>query len=175
MTDQQATPPPPYAPAPKYGYTPGAPEQRRGGIITGFVAAALLAGLLGGVIGAFTASRNHPSASVAAGPQSTTDTHAQDVQLCTAYATINASMPNPQTSALEVLPGVNALRLALAEAPHASPDISSAISDVTQIYDALIAKFGKVRTRGLAAPEPYDGTQAQQAIDRVWTLCQLDR
>ena len=173
MNYPTATPvaPQPYPPAPGYGYTPGPPPKRRSGLVAGLTGAILAAGLVGGGIGAFIAGRDHqPASSTAASP---TDTHAQDVQLCTAYATINSSLPKPQDSALQVLPAANGLRLALTEAPNANPEIRSAISDVVAVSDALIADFGRVRTRGLAAPQPYDKEQAQQAYDHAWEVCQL--
>lgn len=163
-----------YVPMQSYAYTPPASKPKRR--IAGMAATALVAGLLGGGIGAAVAGRSHqaagPSSSAAAGAL---DQHAQNVQLCTAYTLANSAMPNPQTSALEVLPGLNALRLALAAAPDASPEIRSAISDVTQVYDGLLARFGKVKTRGLAAPPSYDADQAQQAYDHAWNVCGLDQ
>lgn len=181
MNYQPATPPvvaaPPYPPVAGYGYTPGTPpppKQRRGGLIAGMVATGLIAGLLGGGIGALIVSRNH-QATAAGAVSASTDIHAQDVQLCTAYATINSAMPKPQDTALEVLPVANGLRLALAETPNASPDIRAAITDVIKNYDALIAAIGKVRSRGLAEPVPYDVAKAQQLIEAAWNVCQLDR
>jgi hypothetical protein len=171
MTYQPATPAvaPPYPPAPGYGNTPAAPphKQRRGGLIVGIAAAVLIAGLLGGGIGAFAATRTHQAAVPAA------DMHTQDIQLCTAYATINSALPKPQDTALELLPAVNGLRLAIAESPGASPEIRAAITDVIRNYDALIATFGKVRSRGLADPTPYDVAKAQHIIEAAWDACQL--
>lgn len=163
-----------YVPMQSYAYTPPAPSKpkRR---IAGMAATALVAGLLGGGIGAAVAGRSHQAAGPSSSAAGALDQHAQNVQLCTAYASTNASMPNPQTSALEVLPGVNALRLALAAAPDASPEIRAAITEVTKVYDGLVARFGKVRTRGLAAPPSYDADEAQRAYDQVWTLCGLDQ
>jgi hypothetical protein len=184
---------PPAAPAP-YGVVPGAfppgppspppawrdPKRPRVGRFLGLVVAILIAGLLGGVVGALithqTESKDVPAAAPipqAPAPPSAETIRTQNVQLCTAYAIINSAMPKPQENALQVLPGVNGLRWALAENPAASPDIRAAIIDVVHNYDALIAAFGEVRTRGLAEPPPYDIQQAQQLLNHAWDVCQL--
>ncbi len=176
MTYQAATPvaPPPYPPAPGYGYPPGpSPKRSRGGLVAGITGAILAAGLVGGGIGAFVAGRDHQVAGSTAA--ASTDTHAQDVQLCTAFATVNSAMPSPPSTALDVLPGVNGLRLALTDAPNADPEVRTALSALVRSYDEMIAWFGHVRSRGLAAPQPYDKTQAQQAYDHAWAICQLDK
>jgi hypothetical protein len=74
---------------------------------------------------------------------------------------------------MEVLPGVNGLRLALAENPNASREIRDAITDVVYNYDALIAAFGEVRTRGLAEPPKYDMDKSRRILDHAWDVCQL--
>lgn len=174
-------PPPPTGPAPApptpgYGYVPPPPnpvpppKQSRTFIIS--LAAAVVAGcLVGG--GIALGSQLRPPEPTTQNNPTATDSHAQDVQLCTAYAAINSAMPKPQDTALQVLPAVNGLRLALNEAPSASRDIRSAITDVVHNYDALIADFGKVRSRGLAAPTPYDVSTAQESLERAWDVCQL--
>lgn len=190
--------PPPYGhapagqPAPQPGAVPPGPPFRAPATAPGpkrpntgrfaalVVAAIVVAGLLGGIAGALithqTDSRqsqaNNAQPQAPAAPSAET-IQAQDVQLCTAYATINSAMPKPQDNALQVLPGVNGLRLALAENPAASPEIRAAITDVVHSYDALIAAFGKVRTRGLAEPPTYDVAQAEQLLTRAWNTCQL--
>lgn len=173
-----AVPPGPLPPPPS---TAPGPKRPRTGLFAALVVAAIVvAGLLGGIAGALITlqSDNRPSQANTAQPQAPTPPsaetiRAQNVQLCTAYATINSAMPKPQDNALQVLPGVNGLRLALAENPAASPEIRAAITDVVQSYDALIAAFGKVRPRGMAEPPTYDVAHAEQVLTRAWDTCQL--
>jgi hypothetical protein len=189
-------PAPAYAPPQPYGVAPGAlppgppspppawrdPKRPNVGrlLVLLLVVAILIVGLLGVVVGALitrqTESRDVPAAApipqVPALPSAET-IRTQNVQLCTAYATINSAMPKPAGNGLEVLPGANGLRLALAENPAASPEIRDAISDVVGQFDAMIEGFGKVRTRGLADPPPYDVQHAQQVSDHAWDVCQL--
>lgn len=164
--------------APPKGSGEGGGKRPRIGRITAMVATVLAAGLLGGVAGAAVTHRTtatvEPAAPVPATPTYSAATiQAQNIQLCTAYATINSAMPKPQSNALEVLPAVNALRIALNDNPAAAPEIRTAVMDVVHNYDALIAAFGKVRERGLAKPPAYDLGQAQQILDRAWDVCQL--
>jgi hypothetical protein len=151
------------------------------------VVAILIAGLLGGVVGALithqTESKDVPASAPipqalapipqAPAPPSAETIRTQNVQLCTAYAIINSAMAKPAANATDVLPGVSGLRLALSANPAASPEIRSAISDVVTQFDGLIASFGHVRTRGLAEPPPYDMQQAQPVFDHAWDICQL--
>lgn len=173
-----AVPPGPPPPPPS---TAPAPKRPRTGLFAALVVAAVVvAGLLGGIAGAFIThqSDNRPSQANTAQPQapappSAETIRAQNVQLCTAYATINSAMPKPARNALDVLPGANGLRLALSETPAASPQIRQAVSDVVAQFDGLIAEFGKVRNRGLAEPPGYDVQHAQTVFDRAWDTCQL--
>lgn len=170
------TPPsPPTAPA-----APGSGGGKRPGIgrLAAIAAAILVAGLLGAVVGAIVTQRTTPTAAPAdqtpATPTYSAETiRTQNIQLCTSYAIINSALPKPQSNALEVLPAVNGLRLALSENPAASTEIRSAITDVVHNYDALIGAFGKVRERGLAQPPTYDLDAAQRILDRAWDVCQL--
>jgi hypothetical protein len=174
----RAVPPGPPSPPPAWR-DPKRPNVGRLLVLL-LVVAILIAGLLGVVVGALiihpTGTKDVPVAAPipqAPAPPSAETIRTQTVQLCTAYAIINSAMPNPQQNAMQVLPGVNGLRWALAENPAASPDIRAAITDAVHTYDAVIASFGKVRTRGLAEPPPYDVQQAQQVFDHVWDVCQL--
>lgn len=168
----QPTPPPPSP-----GGSPDGGKRKTIGRIAMLVAAILIAGLVGGILGAVIVSRTStnpaPVDQPVAPTYSASTIQAQNIQLCTAYATINSSMPKPAENALDVLPGANGMRLALSETPAASPEIRTAISDVVSEFDALIASFGNVRTRGLAQPPAYDGGKAQAAFDRAWDVCQL--
>lgn len=168
----QPTPPPPSP-----GGSPDGGKRKTIGRIAMLVAAILIAGLVGGILGAVIVSRTStnpaPVDQPVAPTYSASTIQAQNIQLCTAYATINSSMPSPAENGMQVLPGANGLRLALNENPAASPEIRSAISDVIGQFDAMIAAFGKVRTRGLAEPPHYDSERAQQISDRAWDVCQL--
>lgn len=141
--------------------------------------AVMVAALAGGAVGALITNQLQPrdtTPSVAASTPpapSAAAIHTADVRLCTAYVTINAAMPKPKTTGMEVLPGVNALRLALAENPNASREIRDALTDVVYNYDALIANLGEVRTRGFAQPPTYDMVKAQRVLDRAWDVCRL--
>ncbi|MBU8820736.1 hypothetical protein KL864_33240 [Mycolicibacterium goodii] len=136
--------------------------------------AGLLGGVVGGIVGRHSAPQAPPPAATSATPTYSAETiRAQNIQLCTAYATINSAMPSPAENAMQVLPGTNGLRLALQEAPAASPEIRSALEDVVHQFDAMIAAFGKVRTRGLAEPPRYDVERAQKVSDRAWDVCRL--
>lgn len=174
---QHAPTPAPPAGGPPPTTTPNKPRGPRRALL--LCVAVMVAALAGGAVGAvITNQLQHrdtpPSAAASTPPAPSAEAiHAADVRLCTAYATINSAMPNPQTSALEVLPGVNGLRLALAENPNASREVRDAVTDVVYNYDALIASFGKVRTRGLAEPPTYNMDNAQRVLDRAWNVCQL--
>lgn len=102
--------------------------------------------------------------------------HAQDVRLCTTYAIANSAMPNPDTAAMDVLPGANAIRSALLSNPVASIDIRRAMTDVVNVLDSLMAAYGHVRTSaGWAQPPQYMKADAQAAYDRAWRVCGLNR
>lgn len=163
---------PPTAPAPSEG---GGGKRPGTGRLAAVVAAVLVAGLLGGVVGAVVTKRtSRTTDQTPATPAYSAETiRTQNVQLCTSYAIINSAMPKPADNALQILPGANGLRLALDEAPAASSEIRSAISHVVSEFDALIASFGKVRTRGMAKPPTYHVAKAQAVFDRAWDICQL--
>ncbi len=165
-------------PTPPKSSGDGGAKRRRVLQVTALVAIVLAAGLLGGIVGGAIAHRTTAATTpTTQSPVTTTypaeTVQTQSIQLCTAYATINSAMPKPQSNALEVLPAVNGLRIALNDNPAASPEIRSAITDVVHNYDALIAAFGKVRDRGLAKPPTYDLGQAQEILDRAWNVCKL--
>ena len=83
------------------------------------VVAILIAGLLGGVVGALithqTESKDVPASAPipqalapipqAPAPPSAETIRTQNVQLCTAYAIINSAMAKPAANATDVLPG----------------------------------------------------------------------
>jgi hypothetical protein len=178
----------PYGPPPGYPGAPVPPPQQgslqrppgRGRLVAAIGATAVVSAVAGGLVGGglVTARQSDPveprPTATAAPPAPTADqVHAADVQLCTSYAISNASMPDPQESALQILPGANALRTALMENPDAAPEIRSAMVDVIGTYDALMASFGKVRTRGYAEPPVYSKDRAQASYDRAWDVCQL--
>lgn len=171
------TPAPPAAGSPPPATTPNKPRGPRGVLL--LCVAVMVAALAGGAVGAVVTNQlQHRDAAPSAAPStppapSAEAIHTADVRLCTAYVTINAAMPKPQTTGMEVLPGVNALRLALAENPNASREVRDALTDVVYNYDALIAAFGEVRTRGLAEPPTYDMEKSRRVLDRAWDVCQL--
>lgn len=179
---------PPAQPAfpggPAGGYTPGAmppasprPPRRPGWGRVGIAAAMVATAIGGGIVGALlTATTQHTSSTTASSTTTApaaADTHTQDVQLCTAYATINAVRPKPETSGMEVLPAANALQLAINGNPGASPAIRSALEDVLTVFNESMASKGDVRTRGLAEPPAYDKDRAQAVYDRAWDACRL--
>lgn len=174
---QYAPTPAPPAGTPPPTTTPKKPRSPRGALL--LCVAVMVAALAGGAVGAVVTNQlQHrdpsPGAAPSAPPAPSAEAiHAADVRLCTAYVTINAAMPKPQNSGMEVLPGVNGLRLALAENPNASREIRDAITDVVYNYDALIAAFGEVRTRGLAEPPKYDMDKSRRILDHAWDVCQL--
>lgn len=101
-------------------------------------------------------------------------THAQDVGLCTRYATINSAIPKPYDNAMDILPAASALQAALEDYPGASEPIRQAMSDVVAAYYARIAVFGGVPRQGLAEPPPDDRQSAQAAYDKAWEICGFD-
>jgi len=138
-------------------------------IVAGFVAA-----LAAGGLGAWITNRVMTDT---AGPSAPTaeEMQAAGVKLCARYAAVNASMPNPSETPLQVLTGVNGLRWALADNPDAGPEIRGAITEVVRQYDALIAASGGVQPQGDDPPWPtYDPAAAQQAVERVVGVCRFN-
>ncbi len=103
------------------------------------------------------------------------DTHAQDVALCTKYAIINSALPKRDSNAGDLLPAVTALENALRENPDASPQIRTAIADMTAAYYARMGAYAPVRSRGLAEPPPHDLEAENAAADQAWAICGLDQ
>ncbi len=136
------------------------------------IVAVVIAALVGAAVDRLITDRGVPDTAVPAAPTAD-QTHAADVRLCTQYATINAAMPAPVNSPLEVLAGVNGLRLALVANPDAGTEIRNAIEAVVANYTALIASVAKAPARGLSEPRPYDAESAEQAAQHVWDVCQL--
>jgi hypothetical protein len=166
------TGPVPTAP-PLPGGQPKSPRRRSVGTLA---ATALVSALIGGgIVAAVDAFVLHDRSSSASKPSAPTSEqiHDANVKLCTSFAIVNAAMPNPQKTALDVLPQIYGLRSALAENPNASPDIRSALGALADEYEVSAADFGKVRTRGYAQPPKYDVTQAQAVYDHAWDVCQL--
>lgn len=171
--------PPPAPPQP-----PPVPARRRWlvpALVGGTAVAALTIGALLGAVftggsGADTASplTSQTAAPTADPAPSAAEVHAQDVSLCTSYAVINSATPRPDLVGSDLLPTVTALKVALAENPHASADVREAVTNMTEVYYARVAEHGKVRTRGLAEPPPYSLEDQKEAVDRVWVVCGLD-
>jgi hypothetical protein len=179
----------PYGPPPGYPGAPVPPPQQgslqrppgRGRLVAAIGATALISAVAGGLVGGglVTARQSEPveprpTATTAAPPAPTADQiHDADVQLCTSFVISNSAMPNPQKTALEVLPGANALKIALAENPDATPKIRDAVQALVTAYDSVMANFGNVRTRGYAEPPKYDGDAFDAAFSLAWDACQL--
>lgn len=170
---------PPWAPPFTAAPPPGRPRPSRSGwgragIAAGMVATAIGGGIVGALLTTTTQHTPSPAASLTTTSPPPADTHTQDVQLCTAYATINAVRPQPETSGMEVLPAASALQLAINGNPGASPAIRSALEDVVTVFNESMANKASVRTRGLAEPPTYDKDRAQAVYDRAWDACRLD-
>jgi hypothetical protein len=166
------TGPLPTAPPPPGGQ-PKSPRRRS--VVT-LAATALVSALIGGgIVAAVDAFVLHDKSSSASKPSAPTSgqIHDANVKLCTQYAIANAALPEPQQSALDILPVVNAIRLALAENPDADPNIRGAITELVHEYDGQLSRFGKVRTRGYAQPPEWKVEDLQAAGDHVWNVCQL--
>lgn len=159
-----AVPPPsPRSPRPGWG---------RAGIAAAMVATAIGGGIAGALL---TAATQHTTSTTTAATATTAaDTHTQDVRLCTAYATINAVRPKPETNGMEVLPAATALQLAIDGNPGASASIREALADVVTVFYQSMAAKSDVHTRGLADPPAYDKDRAQVVYDRAWDACRLD-
>jgi hypothetical protein len=138
------------------------------------VTALISAGIGGGIVAAVNHTTSPTQAAPAAPPAPTAkQVHADNVRLCTLWATYNSAMPDPPKTAMDVLPTLNGLRWALAESPNASPEIRDALRALVDQYDASIASTGTVRTRGYAAPPPYSLEKFHAVYDRAWDACQL--
>jgi hypothetical protein len=175
-------PPPGYPGAPVPPVQQGSPPRGpgRGRLVAVVGVTALVSAVVGGlVVGGFVAASGggtvdpRPTAAPAAPVPTADQMHAADVRLCTSFVISNSAMPNPQKTALEVLPGANALRIALAENPDATPKIRDAMKALVSAYDSVMANFGNVRTRGYAEPPKYDGDAFDAAFDVAWSVCQL--
>ncbi|KAA1429577.1 hypothetical protein [Mycolicibacter arupensis] len=129
----------------------------------------------GGIAGALltTTTRHTSSDAPSATVRPAADTHTQDVQLCTAYATINAVRPKPETNGMEILPAASALQLAIDANPGASPEIRAAMENVVAVFYKSMADFEKVRPRGLAEPTPYRQDEATDSYKQAWDACRL--
>lgn len=175
--------PAPYQPATAPGPSgppPSAPKRpQRWGLIAAIAATALISAGVGATVGTIatnSASSNGGASqtvqpSNAAGAPATGDTHAQDVGLCTRYATINSAIPKPYDNAMDILPAAAALQASLEDYPGASEPIRQAMSDVVSAYYARIAVFGRVPQEGLAEPPADDKPAAQAAYDKAWEVC----
>lgn len=173
------TPPwaPPFTAAPPPVHPrPPRPGWGRAGIAAAMVATAIGGGIVGALLTAATTTQHTTSTAVSSTTTSTTtaDTHTQDVRLCTAYATINAVRPKPETNGMEVLPAATALQLAIDGNPGASASIREALADVVTVFYQSMAAKSDVHTRGLADPPAYDKDRAQVVYDRAWDACRLD-
>ncbi len=87
---------------------PAPPKRRRG---RGFLVAAIAltalisAGIGGGIVAAVNHTTSQTSAAPAASPAPTPEqVHADNVHLCTLFATYNSAMPNPPKTAADLLP-----------------------------------------------------------------------
>lgn len=167
---------------PAAGPPPSTPNRPgRGGLIAIVAATALISAGLGTAVGALVIKSSSTDAAAqtvqpanGAGASATGDTHAQDVGLCTRYATINSAIPKPYDNAMDILPAASALQAALEDYPGASEPIRQAMSDVVAAYYARIAVFGGVPRQGLAEPPPDDRQSAQAAYDKAWEICGFD-
>lgn len=167
------------------GPPPAAPKRPgRGGLVAIVAATALISAGLGTAIGAAVVKSTSPSDATAqtvqpenvADAPATGDTHAQDIAVCSKYAIINATIPNPDTKGMDLLPAVAALENALAENPHASESVRHAIRGVIDTFYSAMAGYGKVRPRGLAeVPPKYEPESAGAAYQQAWTVCGLDQ
>lgn len=190
MADSASPIPDPAPPPQLPGVTDTSPARRNRAVL---IAAALIAGLVGGIAGAFvidgfigdsaTTASDSPSMSdaTAAGPAipdaSGTTTpegvETANIALCTEYVAVYKLIPNPIDTPLNVLTGLNGLRWALAENPNASPEIVGAIRAVVENYETLLVSFGDTQPRGLNQPTTYDRAIAQQAVERVVEVCEF--
>ncbi len=171
---------------PAGGPPPSAPPNRpgRGGLIAAIAATALISAGLGTAIGAIviksTSSADAAAQAVqpanVAGAPASGDTHAQDIAVCSKYAIINATIPNPDTRGMDLLPAAAALENALAENPHASESVQRAVRGVIDTFYSAMAGYGEVRPRGLAeVPPKYEPEVAGAAYQQAWTVCGLDQ
>jgi len=169
---------------PAAGPPPSTPNRPgRGGLIAIVAATALISAGLGTAIGAIVVKSTSSTdaaalqpANGAGAPATTEDTHAQDVAVCSKYAIINATIPNPDTKGMDLLPAAAALENALAENPHASESVRHAIRGVIDTFYSAMAGYGKVRPRGLAeVPPKYEPESAGAAYQQAWTVCRLDQ
>ncbi|SHT80807.1 hypothetical protein [Mycobacteroides abscessus] len=170
-----------YPPADLGGPPPSPPNRPgRGGLIAVVAAIALISAGLGTAVGAIVIKSTSSNAATVqptnvAGAPATGDTHAQDVGLCTRYATINSAMPRKDKNAAELLPGVAALETSLQEFPGASPEIREAVAELVSVYYARMAGYAPVRARGLAEPRPHRAAEENAASERLWNICGLDQ
>ncbi len=175
-----------YPPADLGGSPPSTPPNRpgRGGLIAIVAATALISAGLGTAIGAMVIKSTSPNEVVPQAVEATNDagapahgdTHAQDIAVCSKYAIINATIPNPDTRGMDLLPAAAALENALAENPHASESVQRAVRGVIDTFYSAMAGYGKVRPRGLAeVPPKYEPEDAGAAYEQAWTVCGLDR
>jgi hypothetical protein len=134
---------------------------------------AVVAGVIGGAVGALLVGIGQHSSVSAPDRSSTATADVQDVTLCTTYALIKANMHRPIENGMDVLPAIAPLRLALIENPDASPQIRDAISEAVAGFDAILAKDAK--PHGLSEPPAYDQPTVNAAFDRVWRVCGLDK
>lgn len=160
------------------------PSAGRAGLIAVVATTALIAAGLGAAVGAIVIKSTLPNEVVPQAVQATNDagasahgdTHAQDIAVCSKYAIINATIPNPDTRGMDLLPAAAALENALAENPHASESVQRAVRGVIDTFYSAMADYGKVRPRGLAeVPPKYEPEDAGAAYQQAWTVCGLDQ
>ena len=157
---------------------PAAPPKRRRG--RGFLVAAMAvtalisAGIGGGIVAAVNHTTSSTPAAPAAPPAPTAEqVHAENVRLCTAYATYNSALPTPPKSALEIYPVVNGIRWALAESLMPVLRSVHAITELVHQYDGDWRNSVTSEPAAMHNPRTGVATQCRAADNHVWDVCQL--
>ena len=186
MTDQYAYQPPVTAypsgsaampPGPPF-YPSPAPRKRKGGLaaaVIGGAVVALIAGVIGGLIGnrmAMGTTASPPPPSAAPPAPTTEQVHADTIDLCTRFAAGYKAMPSPQKSSADILPSYNYISEALNANANADKAIRDAVTQSLKMARDQISNFSDQPQVGAIEPSKTWTAEAANAVDQhAWDLC----
>ena len=107
----------------------------------------------------------------------TGDTHAQDVGLCTRYATINSAIPKPydKCDGHPARRGCTASGVWRTSPERVEPRFERPCQTSYRRTTHESPCYGRVPHEGLAEPPPDDKPAAQAAYDKAWEVCGFDQ
>jgi hypothetical protein len=141
--------------------------------VIGGAVVALIAGVVGGLIGNHMAGTTAAPPPAAAPPAPTAEqVKAATVDLCTRFVAADRAMPSPQNTGFDVIPSYNYLSAALNDNPAADRAIRDAVSESLRLARDQASHFSHEPAAGAIQTNTTWTVQAANAADqRVWDLC----